>query len=92
MIGLFNMYSYTFIMSITPGPNNVICLTQGTKFGFKRSLPMGFTLIENLPVSLSTGSIFLICTGVWILFGKAFTSLYDRYHRPITYMMSAALV
>lgn len=187
MIGLFNMYSYILIMSITPGPNNVICLTQGTKFGFKRSLPyiygvavgcltqqwlilflgrfvgealptvtrvisilgafymlwiaykfirsakaissdriidqplgfltgtvfqyanpkayvfnttvitsfilpMGFSLTENLLVSLSTGIIFLICTGAWILFGKAFTSLYDRYHRPITYAMSAALV
>lgn len=32
---LLNLISYTIIMSITPGPNNIICLTLGSQYGYK---------------------------------------------------------
>jgi threonine/homoserine/homoserine lactone efflux protein len=41
--------TYTFVMSITPGPNNVMVLASGARFGFRRTLPhlggitLGFT-------------------------------------------------
>lgn len=30
-----NLIGFTIIMSITPGPNNIICLTLGTRYGYK---------------------------------------------------------
>lgn len=32
---IFNLLSYIFIMSITPGPNNIICLSLGSRHGYK---------------------------------------------------------
>ena len=187
MLNLINMLGYTFIMSITPGPNNVICLTQGTKFGFRRSLPyiygvaigcmsmewlllflgsvlgdalpsiarfvgfigagymvwlaikmlrtpkamkgteaaenplgfltgvvfqyanpkayvfcttiisgfilpMNLTMPQNFMITLMTGVVFLLCTSAWILFGQAFTKLFSRYHRLVSYSLAATLV
>lgn len=31
--------SYAFVMSITPGPNNLMLLTSGVNFGFRRTIP-----------------------------------------------------
>ena len=31
--------TYTFVMSITPGPNNVMLTASGANFGFRRTLP-----------------------------------------------------
>lgn len=187
MLELINLLSYTFIMSITPGPNNVICLTQGTKFGFKASLPytygiaigcltqqwlilfighmlgdisptittiigvlgamymiylaikilrstggigkastsnkplglkegillqyanpkayifnttvissfilpLSFTIFQNLLLSLVTGLIFLLCTNAWVLFGQAFTRLFTKHHKAVSYTLSATLL
>lgn len=32
---IFNILSYILIMSITPGPNNIICLSLGSRHGYK---------------------------------------------------------
>ena len=45
---------FSFVSSITPGPNNVMLMTSGVNFGFARSLPhllgvgVGFTLMVAL--------------------------------------------
>jgi threonine/homoserine/homoserine lactone efflux protein len=31
--------TYTFVMSITPGPNNIMLLASGARFGLRRSIP-----------------------------------------------------
>src|SRR5215472_13643660 len=31
--------TYTFVMSITPGPNNVMLTASGANFGFRRTVP-----------------------------------------------------
>jgi threonine/homoserine/homoserine lactone efflux protein len=38
--------TYTLVMSITPGPNNVMVLASGARFGLRRTLPhlVGITL------------------------------------------------
>ncbi|QDY43388.1 LysE family translocator [Candidatus Pantoea soli] len=33
-------FSYVTVMSITPGPNNLLLATSGVNFGFRRTLPM----------------------------------------------------
>lgn len=39
MIDLAGLGLYTFVMSITPGPNNVMLAASGVNFGFARTLP-----------------------------------------------------
>ena len=37
---------FAFVMSVTPGPNNVMLLASGVNYGFQRSLPhmLGITV------------------------------------------------
>ncbi len=39
------MFIYSFSMGITPGPNNIIALSTGVNFGFKRALPFAFGVV-----------------------------------------------
>jgi threonine/homoserine/homoserine lactone efflux protein len=43
------LLSYVAVMSVTPGPNNLLLATSGVNFGFKRTLPM------SLGISLGAG-------------------------------------
>lgn len=38
----FALINYIIIMSVTPGPNNLMLTTSGVNFGLKRTLPMCF--------------------------------------------------
>lgn len=39
MLDWLALATYTLVMSITPGPNNVMLLASGARFGFARTLP-----------------------------------------------------
>lgn len=53
---------FSFVTSITPGPNNIMLLASGTNFGFKRTLPhsvgvsVGF-FIMLIAVGLGVGTV-----------------------------------
>lgn len=54
---------FAFVTSITPGPNNLMLLASGTRFGWRRSLPhllgisLGFGIMLAL-VGLGLGEVF----------------------------------
>lgn len=56
MFNWFAFLSYMFVSCITPGPNNLMCMANGTKYGFRKSLRFcfgvasGFTLILLLAI------------------------------------------
>ncbi len=55
--------TYSFVMSITPGPNNVMLTASGATFGFRRTMPhmLGISVgfgIELLAVCAGLGAIF----------------------------------
>ena len=56
---LWGLLTFIFISSITPGPNNIMLLHSGARFGFRPTVPLmlgisfGFTLM-----------IFLCCIGI----------------------------
>ena len=57
--------TYSFVMSITPGPNNVMLTASGANFGFRRTVP-------HL-LGISTGcavQIVLACAGLGALFHR----------------------
>ena len=37
--GLYALASFAFVMSITPGPNNLMLLASGARFGVRRTVP-----------------------------------------------------
>lgn len=51
MVHIFAFISYVFVSCITPGPNNIMCMNNGARYGVKKSLPFcagvatGFSLV-----------------------------------------------
>ena len=51
MFNWFAFVSYVVVSSITPGPNNLMCMANGTRYGFRKGLKfcfgvaLGFSLI-----------------------------------------------
>lgn len=60
---LLPLMTYCFVMSSTPGPNNVMLATSGALFGYRRSLPQIFG--TNSGVAVQT---FITCLGLGSLF------------------------
>lgn len=62
MLDWLALGTYTFVMSITPGPNNVMVLSSGARFGLRRTLPhllgitIGFTA-QTLAVCAGLGAL-----------------------------------
>lgn len=50
--------TYAFITGFTPGPNNIICLSNGSRFGFRASLPFNFGVISGFAVIMTLCTIF----------------------------------
>lgn len=63
---LLPLLTYSFVMSSTPGPNNVLLATSGAHFGYRRTLPQ---LLGNITgVAALT---FLACMGLGSLFATS---------------------
>jgi len=65
LASLVALLTFSFVSSITPGPNNLMIAASGVNFGFKRSIPhfvgivLGFQLMLAL-VCLGLGSVFIL--------------------------------
>jgi threonine/homoserine/homoserine lactone efflux protein len=55
--------TYSFVMSITPGPNNVMLTASGANFGFRRTLPHLFGISAGCAIMLVA-----VCAGLGALF------------------------
>lgn len=62
---LLPMMTYCFVMSSTPGPNNLLLATSSATFGYRRALPQIFG--TNSGVAMLT---FFMCLGL----GQVFTA------------------
>ena len=71
MIDVLPLATYSFVMSITPGPNNVMVTASGAAFGYRRTIP------HMLGISLGCGfQIVLVALGVGVIFER-FPQLQD---------------
>lgn len=61
------LISYIVVLSITPGPNNLLLAASGVNFGLRRSLPMGFGIIVGGGIQ---------CFLTILLFSQLFTYLH----------------
>lgn len=63
MTDLLPLLTYSFVMSSTPGPNNLMLTASGANFGYRRSLP------HILGIAAAHGpQIFFTCLGLGALF------------------------
>lgn len=61
---LLPLASYCFVMSSTPGPNNVLLASSGANFGYRRALPQivgitGGVALQTFVTCLGLGSVFI---------------------------------
>jgi threonine/homoserine/homoserine lactone efflux protein len=52
MDNLLSIFLFTIVMTITPGPNNIMILSSGLNFGIKRSLPHLLGIAFGFPIML----------------------------------------
>ena len=57
--------TYTFVMSITPGPNNVMLTASGANFGLRRTVPHILGVVTGFVVQLLA-----VCAGLSALFAR----------------------
>lgn len=63
MTELLPLFTYSLVMSSTPGPNNIMLTASGANFGYRHSLP------HILGIAAGHGpQIFLTCVGLGALF------------------------
>jgi threonine/homoserine/homoserine lactone efflux protein len=65
MVDPLPFITYTFVMSITPGPNNVMLTASGASFGFRRTVPHMLGICCGFVVQLLA-----VCAGLSALFGR----------------------
>ena len=63
MTELAPIVSYLFVMSITPGPNNLMLTASGVNFGFGRTLPHMIGIVVGLSIQT-----YLTALGLGVLF------------------------
>ena len=66
MFNWFAFLSYAFITGITPGPNNIMCMTNGARYGLKKSLPFNFGVLTGLAAVMLLSVLFCSAVGAWI--------------------------
>ncbi len=71
MIDVVPLATYTFVMSVTPGPNNVMVTASGVNFGYRRTLP------HILGIAIGCAfQTYLMCLGLGALF-RAYPVIQD---------------
>jgi threonine/homoserine/homoserine lactone efflux protein len=65
MIDPLPLATYSFVMSITPGPNNVMLTASGANFGFRRTLPHLFGVTSGFAIQVGS-----VCVGLGALFQR----------------------
>jgi threonine/homoserine/homoserine lactone efflux protein len=70
------LIAFAFVSSITPGPNNLMLMSSGANFGFKRTIPHMF--------GVGLGFVFML-----ILVGVGLMQLFDAY--PLSHQILKVL-
>ena len=63
MFNWFSFLTYAVITAVTPGPNNIMSMTNGSRKGFRAALPF------NLGIWIGFSIVMLLCTALCQLLG-----------------------
>jgi threonine/homoserine/homoserine lactone efflux protein len=53
-----SFFSYTFLTAYTPGPNNIMAMTNGSRDGFKRSIPFLLGIFSGFIIVMTACATF----------------------------------
>lgn len=56
MFNWISFLTYTFITAFTPGPNNIMSMTNAGRRGFRRAMPFNFGILTGFTI------VMLVCT------------------------------
>ncbi len=73
MFSWFSFLAYAWITAITPGPNNIMSLSNAAKVGFRKSLPFNIGILAGFSI------IMVACA----LFCNALTTLMPKVEFPL---------
>jgi threonine/homoserine/homoserine lactone efflux protein len=65
MIDPLPFMTYAFVMSITPGPNNVMLTASGARFGLRQTVPQMLGICAGVAIQLTA-----VCAGLGALFNR----------------------
>ncbi|MEY8772917.1 LysE family translocator [Erwinia sp. ACCC 02193] len=61
-----SFFSYVTVMSITPGPNNLMLATSGVNFGMRRTVPMMFGITLGCALQIAIAALLLDSLLLWM--------------------------
>ena len=61
-----SFFSYVTVMSITPGPNNLLLAASGVNFGMRRTIPMAFGILLGCTTQTAIASVALEMILYWM--------------------------
>lgn len=66
MMHWLSFLTYAVITAATPGPNNIMSMSQGSRKGFKRALPFNFGIWAGFSVVMVLCTVFCTLLTTWI--------------------------
>lgn len=82
MFNWINFLTYAIITAITPGPNNIMSMSNASRLGFKKSLPF------NIGIFLGFSIVMLACT----LFSSMFSFVLPKIKIPMIIIGAAYML
>ncbi len=82
MFSWFSFMTYAFVTAITPGPNNIMSMSNGGRKGFRGALPF------NLGIWTGFSVVMLLCTS----FCSALSALIPRIKTPMLFAGAAYML
>ncbi len=69
MFSWINFLTYALITAITPGPNNIMSMSNASRLGFKKALPFNFGILIGFSI------VMIVCTLLSSLLSNVIDSL-----------------
>ena len=66
MFPWFSFLTYAVVTAVTPGPNNLMSLSNGSRKGFRGALPFNFGILAGFTVVMVACTAFCSILSVWI--------------------------
>ena len=86
-----SFFSYVTVMSITPGPNNLLLATSGVNFGLRRTLPMISGILLGCLLQNALAVLAVACW-TWYPLRNARWLRTHPQHKPATWATAQGIV
>ncbi len=66
MFSWFSFLTYAVVTAVTPGPNNIMSMSNGSRRGFKGALPFNFGILAGFSAMMILCTAFCSLLSTWI--------------------------